>query len=829
MEDYLRTLKLDRDIIEIYLKILGENPLSFNEIREFNKKISIERFNKIIDNLLERKLLIKEEPNNPKGIIHYSAIPPIDVITKKISQVNKYLSGVGGNFQIAFQEAVQRVFKEENKLEISSLLDKITAAEKDFDKEAQILREELTGMVEGIQTQSISVDFLNKYEEEIKNIINSEIAGILIPLLQFKSEFREKYEAIGITDSQWDSIKDSIKDLLAGHIHEKANELNDIINQEFQELRQKFEEVIANRIKFQFEQKSVYLGIINIFKNELIKVRKIISEKDDNIKSNLRDLAKLTNQVLIKTYEELIQTYSGNIDSVEKLLKTILKQYENKEKQILNNLTPINSEPKINEVIFHLISKSTKEILIIVPKIEGFVPINKIQMFSKKYPIRLISSEAHNNSIIKDLKKNNNIEYKRLKNNNFITILADKSYLVFGFYEKETKDPLNNIFGFSTDYKPIIDFLIPLIDEKWLIARYEDMEQIKFDLNRIIDNINDFSGWKIGEILHDVIDIVESMGGMSLNVLEIKLLRNKLRSVNDLLNDTLKNEIIEKIKDFNQETTKVDLQEADIHLPKDTRPKIDVDNKQDEENFIDSDFLESEMAISQQMKVQKPVVTINKLQEIREEPKLETFPEAVNKKSSSIKDQTNDFKFILENIDSIDGAEISKKLQDILDDILETHGYSMTLGSLKKWISKLKKVKKPLGGEVKAQFMDDFKKIAQKYAPNLINTEKENEDVPSFLAIESNEYKDIESSSDESAGIKKMFDDLIKKVNELKGPILSIRLQDIADILLESHGAVAIRDLRSWIHNLRAIKEKLDAVKAMELISNLQLWQEKYC
>jgi hypothetical protein len=65
---------------------------------------------------------------------------------------------------------------------------------------------------------------------------------------------------------------------------------------------------------------------------------------------------------------------------------------------------------------------------------------------------------------------------------------------------------------------------------------------------------------------------------------------------------------------------------------------------------------------------------------------------------------------ISQNLNEITGSEISKKLQEIMDIVLETKGYSMALKDMRQWISKLKMIKSPLTDEVKSTFKEKLQK-----------------------------------------------------------------------------------------------------------------------
>lgn len=61
------------------------------------------------------------------------------------------------------------------------------------------------------------------------------------------------------------------------------------------------------------------------------------------------------------------------------------------------------------------------------------------------------------------------------------------------------------------------------------------------------------------------------------------------------------------------------------------------------------------------------------------------------------------FDDIEKNFVELNGVDISKKIQNIVDIVLETEGYSMELKEIKDWISKLRGIRKPLDDDIKEE------------------------------------------------------------------------------------------------------------------------------
>ncbi|MFW9972919.1 MAG: hypothetical protein ACFFDF_22220 [Candidatus Odinarchaeota archaeon] len=154
---------------------------------------------------------------------------------------------------------------------------------------------------------------------------------------------------------------------------------------------------------------------------------------------------------------------------------------------------------------------------------------------------------------------------------------------------------------------------------------------------------------------------------------------------------------------------------------------------------------------------------------------------------------------------------------------LETNGYSMDLKLLKDWISKLRKIKDPLNAEVKDDFQIEFIKWKDKYSGEHVETTLKFS--PSIEKLEEFNHKD---KIGHGRILKDKFNSLIQNTGTQNGEELSNELQVIADILLQSHGAVAVNIIRQWISKLRSIKEPLDDDIKVEFLAELENWKEKF-
>ncbi|HEC37706.1 MAG TPA: hypothetical protein ENI29_05675 [bacterium] len=537
---------------------------------------------------------------------------------------------------------------------------------------------------------------------------------------------------------------------------------------------------------------------------------------------------------------------------------------------------------------------------------------------SQGLKIKIISTEPHNNKHVQAF-YTKDIEYLQCKKNKAIIIDGDNSYLVFGVSEKISKEPYFEITGFITSFKPIIEqaqpTILKIIDE----AKPPREIQINQGFNQIIENINEYSGRKIAKKLKNLLNVAFEKDGISLNILEFKLLIGKLEKIYYSLEDDMKGYVIEELKKLNKEFSTLDLE----YPPEFRPPNFGEETSEDSEDKIPIEVNEIEPLDPEKVtslfdlllekidelngveigeQIEKFIEVILKLQGYSQiinwknklrniDSHLETpLKEKIRQdflvwkngiinplmvENASAKEKFHDstspqkdylseveeeyispglvqsqfqsedssshagneeekidpkiqMKVEFENIENsfseLTGLEISKKMQNIVDIILETEGYSMALKEIKDWITKLRKNRKQLEEEEKEDFVIFFFKWKEKH----LKGDSENLTLEFGVSTSLSDDNGGDVIDEKGKGLSGKIDNLIEDMNKSPGNVLSNKLQDISDIVLRSHGAVAANAIRQWISKLRSIRDILEDDLKEEFLKELETWKEKF-
>ncbi|MHA2266688.1 MAG: hypothetical protein ACXAB8_02740 [Promethearchaeota archaeon] len=1008
MRALLKSYGLSDNEIKLYIETTRSFPLTLNEIRKILSKQSEEDLQQIIDNLIEKKLLLQVKPEYSGDLLHFVSIPPVAAIlngiteiskvkddltpkeTKQQAQLEKFQDSLFEDLEKISQNLIEAISRQDNMSQTTEILSEI---EQNVKKFAQVIITDIIKLVKPLKLQS-GID-----ARDINNLmtaINQKITDSEEMASNMFSQFNDIVKDLETSENpqQVEAFKTFIRSL-GESIDKRSREIslepvgqNSFSPQQFESVEQSLYNILTDYIsndKFLFEK------LWHVNSHEKIKeiISILIAKSTENltiIVPNIPDFIPIENLNFDYSEDQIIEQklqvkgstksksqksgqkkpsitkkqkreFEESFDAMSKKVSE-LKGFElsHKVAELLSTVSEINPESVVIEsiqgwlnrllvirkhldsntqyLLLESIEKWKKEYLKKVERVEeaeespdAQLEKPEIEKLMKKkggqngLQIKLISSEPHDNKHVQAIKKKANYEYFKLFKNNTIAILGDDSYLVFGNYLKTDQKPFFEISGFYSTFKPLIESFIPIISRISKEARPSKEDQINKGFNDIIENINDYPGRKIGKKLKKLLDVAFEKDGISLNILELKLLIGKIEKIYSPLPDEMKEYVTEELNRLNAELSLIELMS-----PPDFRPPIVEEENQEEsdEEVIPEDIkiepidqdkinnlfeiflekigeLQGEQIVEQ---IDKFIEVILELQgysqiinwkkdlkenkEILHETSIEKlkndflrwkwgilnqspasnapgrdqtsddYPSSKSQKSeqddtlsifeeeyispglsqsqfqadddsssaSTDGDKTDPslemkeiFETVENNFSDLSGLDISKKMQCIVDIILETEGYSMDLKDLKDWISKLRKIKNPLSDELKEDFVVVFFKWKEKYSK-----EESDNQILDFGPSDEN----LEDSFSDNNGLSGKIDSLIQDAQVSTGNKLSSTLQEISDIVLKSHGAVAANAIRQWISRLRSIRDLLKDEIKEEFLQELEVWKEKF-
>ncbi len=456
MEEILKQLQLSSEAIKIYEQCLKHlTPLTYNELSSIIPDLSFDDVKKFIDELINHKILIQIPPQKPEILNQYLALPPIKPI------LNFHLnltSNFQENIQKSTESSLNQIFGESEIIELDSFLNKFLEIRKDVSEDGLIQKQDVEEIIEDFERFN-----------EIKNNL-SELKDLLPDLSQKIIRGLHPKFANLLDDLPKIKNKTAVKESLEN----SRIEVEELINNQFKEIEALFEEItiepVKNKINESFQYvkdfKLLYLNVISSFEKIMSKIQTMILNKKNKFDDNLKDTENLIIEKLNSIIQDLFKPVSGFSNHIE----NIIQQFEVFSKNLsINNLWLIKSKSRITEEITHIISNSKNEIIFIIPKIEEFLQIEQFQNIPKNLKIKMGASNPHTNSLVKKFKEMK-VEYKNLQNENRVFLKGDNDYIIVGLVKEDSKNPLENIIGIGSNFKPLINVFSPIIEASWNAA-----------------------------------------------------------------------------------------------------------------------------------------------------------------------------------------------------------------------------------------------------------------------------------------------------------------------------------------------------------------------
>ncbi len=987
MKVLLKLFNVSDEAISVYLEGLGKFPYTFSEIKKIVPKASEKRLKQIINELVEKKLILLVNPKYSDSLPHYIHIPPFAAILNSITELTDVSDKANieeSNNNLVLERFQENLYKDletisgdlidllSNKDNSGQTMEILSEVEENVKKLAHMILNDVIGMISPLRMQS-AVD-----ARDFSKLINSvkhKISESEETVANMFTQFRDIVKDLGSpkTLAEVEAFKIFIRKL-GESIDKRVQELSlgtgSPTSEKIQVIEKSLYDILVNYININ-KVSSNKFWIINSYE----KIKEIISQLLDKCKNELTiivpniedfipleklelvysdDLGFEKGDILIKKKEQKKPVSSGT-SITKKQKKEIGEKFDNTAKKVaelkgfelshdMAELLAIISDVNAESVVIDGIQRWLNRLLVIRKHLDSntqYLLLEDIEKWKKDYhkvkiiektpekdeiiskknvhsgglKIKIISSDPHENKHALAFHNKSNIEYLQIKKNHNFIIIGDNCNLVFGAYQKANNKDTFEISGFFTTYQPIIDLIFPLISKFRRKAKFPREIEINRGFNGIIENINEYSGKKIGKKLKNLLDVAFEKDGISLDILELKLLIGKIEKIYQPLNDEMKEYVINGLNKLNKKFSSLEL----IYPPEFESPTLEEEVRNDievlppqiepldpdkidnlfeillekidelkgveigeqidkfievvlklqgysniiewknslsavedtlEEPFkekIKEDLLSWKLGILQQ----NPAVSVSLKEDSAESHRYSTqesvssifddqyvspgltqsqfkaeeepsYSEEKNKldPKTELKEMFNK---IQTNLSELSGTEISKLMQNIVNIILETEGYSMALKGVKDWISKLRKIQKPLESELKDDFQLEFLKWKEKYSSE--DDETTLDFKPSFEMVEDSRGVNGKGNGE---SLDNKFNNLIQNAQTFKGDELSHDLQNVADIVLESHGAVAMNVIRQWISKLRSLKEPLEDEIKDEFLAELENWKEKY-
>ncbi|NVM35567.1 MAG: hypothetical protein HWN81_08215 [Candidatus Lokiarchaeota archaeon] len=661
MDDFLRKLQLSENAIEIYLKSLRKIPLTYYELYSIVPKTTPEEFNKSISELLDAGLITQQPSKKQETITHYLTLPPILPILNYYNSININLGDIKNSIQELMINSVNEIFQENKTIELDSILQTFQEIRNDIDEDSIIQKQEVEDVVEGMEELNTIKQKLSILHQKIISITQTQFADLIKTLNSLKNGIIENINSMDFKKHKEEIIsliEQQFKEKLENMVEDFINNLHELIENEFDETGKPVENSTDLIIQYQNDFKMLLLNMLSNFETKMNKIHDLLKENQENLFAKMKNLEIKIAENLNAIIQNSINEVSNLNRPIEKVLKNYLQEISTIDKFLFNKIWIINSVTKINEAIQHLIVNSKENLTIVIPYLENHLAPEQFDNITSNLKIKIASSEAHTNSMVKNFKDIKNIIYRTYQNKDLVVLKSDNKQLIMGVIQ-DSKNPLEDFIGIGTTFDPLIKLLDPLIQDAWEKA-YSDS----------------FHGTQM----------VKTQPSMTTTTPKALTTAKPI-----VLEKTESKQVVNK-------PTKIE--------NKGTKPKVSIPSQIQE--------IPKEDTISKKIQTtQTPSPTSTKPQITDLKQKLQEKIDFISVAQPKADDEAGmliniAFTNLINKLDNLKGDEFGKELQNIADLILEKKGFSVTLHKVRSTINKHKDKLSLLDNNDKKEILEDI-------------------------------------------------------------------------------------------------------------------------
>lgn len=469
MRNFLRKLQLSDFAIKIYLKSLGKQPLTYYELYSIDPSLTSDKFNEILNELLNAGLLLQQVYKKENLLTHYYSIPPILPILNYYENIDANLINIKNSIQKLMITSINEIFKNNKVIELDAIVASFEEKKKDIDEDSIIQKKEIEDIVESMEVlKELKTEMVN-LQKEIKGITQTKSSSLVKSINSFKTELIADINALEFKKHKQEIIlivENKFKERIQNILDDFISDLRELIEIKLLETTKSFENLSNLMFQYREDFKMLLLNMLSNFETKMNKIYDLLNENKEDLDAHLKNLEIKIVEKLNSIIQNSIDEVSGLNKPIEEVLKTYFQEIPSSENFIINKVWIIRSVTKINEEIQKIIAAAQENLTIIIPSLEFHIAIEQFKDIPTNLKIKIVSSEAHTNSLVKKFKEIKNLEYKTFENENLILLKGDTNNILIGIKQDST-EALNDFIGIGSNYESFIALLNPIVKALW--------------------------------------------------------------------------------------------------------------------------------------------------------------------------------------------------------------------------------------------------------------------------------------------------------------------------------------------------------------------------
>jgi len=470
MEELLKNIQLSDRAIKLYLRCIGQEPLSSFELCSILPNISQEEFSDTIKELIDAGLFVPIKLQNSNLFLQYLALPPINPILNYYGNINANLDSIKNQLQTLVSNSLINIFQENKVIELDTMFKATQELRKDIEEDVIIQKQEIDDIVQGMEVLKVVKQVLEDLRQSIKGVTQTQFSYLIKLISNIKKDINKKIESLELKKNE-KVVKDVIEEVFKENFNKFLGDftanLHKLIEEEFENTIESLINIVDSTFQFRNDFQMLLLNMVNSYEKKINTIIELIKTKRDNLTDDLKEFENVILENIKGIIYNSVDSVTALNNPINKALESYLNSVTTSDESELDDFWHIRSISRVNEEIMLTISQSKEKLMIIVPKLEDHLAIDDFKNVSKSLKMAIASSEAHTNSHVKKLKELKNLEYRTLKNDNVILCKSDDNNFLIGIIKEDSQNPLQDFIGFATSNKALIKLFLFVVNAVW--------------------------------------------------------------------------------------------------------------------------------------------------------------------------------------------------------------------------------------------------------------------------------------------------------------------------------------------------------------------------
>ncbi|MHA2290454.1 MAG: hypothetical protein ACXABG_16835, partial [Promethearchaeota archaeon] len=282
MEELLKNIRLSDKALELYLKCIGQQPLSSFELFSISPNVTQEELSNTIKELTEAGLFVPIKLQGSNMLSQYLALPPIHPILNYYSNIKANLESIKNQLQILISNSLFSIFQQNKIIELDTTFESTLELRRDIEEDVIIQKQDIDDIVQGIEILKVTKKILEDLRQSIKSVTQTQFSYLIKLITNIKTDINKKVESLELKKNE-KAVKDAVEDIFKENFNKFLGDftanLHKLLDDELKNTIEAHSKIIDSTFQFRNDFQMVLLNMLNSYEKKINTIIELIKLK----------------------------------------------------------------------------------------------------------------------------------------------------------------------------------------------------------------------------------------------------------------------------------------------------------------------------------------------------------------------------------------------------------------------------------------------------------------------------------------------------------------------------------------------------------------------